>query len=243
MTRERLLATTFVDLTGSLIGGDDVETFLQMLVERCVELIEAEAVGVMLTDRDGTLRLASASTSDMHALELFEIQSEQGPCFEAYARGEQNFATDLTCEREQRRWPRFTPRARELGFQSVHAFPLRFQDRTIGALNVFYRSAGKFDETDSHTLQALADVATLAVVQHGDRRRSSTLTDQLQRALDSRVLLEQAKGVLSADREIGMEAAFAAIRDAARHNRQRLRDVAEHVVEHRELPMGSDRRD
>lgn len=236
MGRERLLAKTFVELTGSLLRGLDVEEFLRVLAERCAKLVEAEAVGVMLADREDTLRLASASTSDMHALELFEIQSEQGPCYEAYVQGEQVMEADLAREAARQRWPRFTPRAREMELQSVHAFPLRFQDRTIGALNVFCREPGRFHETDSHILQALADVATLALIQSAERRRADTLTDQLQYALDSRVLFEQAKGILAAVRDLSTEDAFEAMRVCSRDSQQPLRTVAEHVLQHRDLP-------
>lgn len=236
MDREPRLARTFVEVVEHLVHGDDVDEFLRVLADRCATLVAAEAVGLMLTDRSGTLRLASASTDDMHALEVFEVQSEEGPCFDAYTRGEQVIDTQLGAPAAAARWPRFTPRALALGFGSVHAFPLRSQGQHLGALNVFFASPGRFDETDVTTLQALADVASLSLAQFAERRRADEVTDQLQSALDSRVVIEQAKGILSRDGDVSMGEAFAALRSCARENRRPLRGVAQHVVEHRELP-------
>lgn len=236
MGREQLLAWTFVDIVEYLVHGEDVDEFLRMLADRCADLVAAEAVGIMLTDRSATLRLASASTDDMQALEVFEVQSEEGPCFDAYVRGEQVIETALDATAAAERWPRFTPRALELGFGSVHAFPLRSQGQRLGALNVFYASAGRFDDTDVTILQALADVTSLSLVQSAERRRANEVTDQLQTALDSRVVIEQAKGILSHDAGVSMAEAFAAIRTCARENQRSLRAVAEHLVAHRRLP-------
>lgn len=236
MEREGLLVRTFVDIVEYLVQGDDVDEYLRLLADRCAELVAAEAVGIMLIDRSGALRLASASTDDMQALEAFEVQSEQGPCFDAYARGEQVIETELGAASASERWPKFTPGALKLGFQSVHAFPLQAQGQRLGALNVFFATPGRFDESDVTILQAVADVAGLSLVQFAERRRADEVTDQLQSALDSRVVIEQAKGILSHEADVGMTEAFAAIRSCARDNRRSLRGVAEHVVEHRRLP-------
>lgn len=234
MERERQLAETFVVLADTLVSGYEVEDFLHTLAERSAAVVGAAAVGVLLADEDGTLRLASASTDEMEALELLEMQQEQGPCWEAYRHGEQVIETDLQNARD--RWPTFTPQALELGFGSVHAFPLKLRGRTLGALNVFFERPGRFSEADIHTLQALADVATIAIVQERSGRESSQLAEQLQGALDSRVVIEQAKGILAATSGEDLRSAFERLRGNARTRNARLRDVAQHVVDHRELP-------
>lgn len=236
MGREQLLVETFVDIVEYLVRGEDVDEFLRMVAERSAAVVSAAAVGIMLTDRSGTLRLASASTDAMHALEAFEIQSEEGPCFDAYTHGEQVIGTHLNATGAVERWPTFTPRALELGFGSVHAFPLRSQGQRLGALNVFFDTTGRFDESDVTTLQALADVASLSLIQFAERRHAAEVTDQLQTALDSRVVIEQAKGILSHDADISLSEAFTIIRACARNGQRSLRSVAEHVVQHRQLP-------
>ncbi|MBW3619104.1 MAG: GAF and ANTAR domain-containing protein [Actinobacteria bacterium] len=233
MERERHLAGTFVELAEQLVGDYAVEDFLHLLVERCGELVGAAAVGVMLSDEYGSLRIASASTEDMRALELLEMQQQQGPCYEAYDTGEQVIEADISGAHD--RWPDFTPRALDLELRSVHAFPMRLRGQTIGALNVFFHEPGGFDEIDIHTLQALADVATIAIVQERAGRESSVLAGQLQQALDSRVVIEQAKGILAGEDE-DLNAAFVRLRSYSRDRNLRLRDVAQHVVEHRSLP-------
>lgn len=234
MGRERELVETFVQLAERLVGDYAVDEFLHMLTERSGDLVGAAAVGVMLSDEDGSLRLASASTEDMHALELFEMQEQQGPCWDAFHTGEQVIEADL--EGAEERWPEFVPRALEMGLRSVHAFPLRLRGRNVGALNVFFEDAGSFSDIDINMLQALADVATVAIVQARAGREATELTGQLQGALDSRVVIEQAKGIVAEQDGVALDEAFLRLRRFARDRNLRLREVAEHVAEHRSYP-------
>lgn len=228
MDRESRLARTFVELADALLDEYDINDFLQRLTERCETLVEASAVGVLLAGGEGRLGLAAASTEDMRALELFELQQEEGPCYEAFLSGDQVRADDL--EAETQRWAQFTPRALKLGFRSVHAFPLRLRQQRLGALNVFFDRPGPFSEADILALQALADVATIGILQQRVLHESAELSTQLQTALDSRVVIERAVGVLVERRGLGTQEAFDWIRGHARDNNKRLRAVAQAIV-------------
>lgn len=229
MERESRLARTFVELADTLLDDYDVNEFLQRLTERCEVLVEASAVGVLLTGEESKLRLAAASTDDMRALELFELQQAEGPCYEAFLSGDQVRADDL--EDETERWAQFTPRALELGYRSVHGFPLRLRQQRLGALNVFFDRPGPFSEADILALQALGDVATIGILQQRVVHESTELSTQLQTALDSRVVIERAVGILVERRGLGTQEAFDWIRGHARDNNQRLRAVAQAIVD------------
>ena len=229
MDRESRLARTFVDLADALLDDYDINEFLQRLTECCEALVEASAVGVLLAGEKGGLRLAAASTDEMRALELFELQEEEGPCYEAFLSGDQVRADDL--EDERARWGRFAPRALELGYRSVHGFPLRLRQQRLGALNVFFDRPGPFSEVDVLALQALADVATIGILQQRVLQESTELSTQLQTALDSRVVIERAVGILVERRGLGTQEAFDWIRGHARDNNERLRAVAQAIVD------------
>lgn len=227
--REHQLLSTFVELADTLLDDYDVNEFLYQLTVRCAELVQAKAVGVLLGGAKGDLQLVSASTRDMHALELFEMQERQGPCYEAYRSGQQIEADDL--ETEAGRWPAFVPQALEKGFRSVHAFPLHVRDQRLGALNVFFDQPGPFSGSDILALQALADVAAIGILQQRHVQESVELADQLQTALDSRVVIEQAVGILVERRRMGTDEAFESIRGYARSHNLRLRAVAQAIVD------------
>lgn len=229
MDREHQLLTTFVEFADTLLDDYDVNEFLHRLTVRCAELVQAKAVGVLLAGAKGGLQLVAASTHDMHALELFEIQQRQGPCYDAYTSGQQIVADDL--EADAARWPEFVPQALERGLRSVHAFPLRVRDQRLGALNVFFDTPGPFSESDILALQALADVAAMGVLQQRHAQDSIDLADQLQTALDSRVVIERAVGILVERRGLRTDEAFESIRDYARSNNRRLRAVAQAIVD------------
>lgn len=228
MDREKKLAQTFVELVDTLVDDYDLGEYLHLLTYRCADLVDAGAVGVLLTDAEGNLQVASASTEDMHALELFEMQNEEGPCYDAFRSGEQVVEHDLG---GAERWSRFTPKARELGFRSVHAFPLRVREERMGALNVFFFETGPFSEADVLALQALADVAAIAILRQRSVQEVTDVAGQLQIALDSRVVIEQAVGVLVARLGTGTREAFEVMRRYARDNNKRLHDVAQDIVD------------
>lgn len=227
--REATLAKMFVEMADTLIAEYDISEFLQRLTYRCADLVDASAVGVLLIDAHGDLKLAAASTADMHALELFEMQQREGPCYEAFQSGEQVIEGHL--ENATGRWPQFTPQALNRGFRSVHAFPLRVRAQMLGALNVFFSHSGPFTEADILALQALADIASIGILQQRQVQESGEVAQQLQTALDSRVVIEQAVGILVARRSLGTREAFEAMRSYARSNNQQLRAVAQAIVD------------
>jgi GAF domain-containing protein len=183
----------------------------------------------MLADTDGQLRVAVASNEGARLLDVFQIQSDEGPCLDCYRSGEPVRAHGLGAGETP--WPRFAMLAAEQGFTTVVALPLRLRGDVIGALNLFGNSRGTaITEDEVPIAQALADVATIAILQDRLARDRNLLTDQLQIALNSRIAIEQAKGALSNYLEIGTNEAFALLRTRARSTRRRLVEVAEEVV-------------
>ncbi|MDF2976998.1 MAG: transcriptional regulator [Actinomycetospora sp.] len=226
--REQTLVEAFVRLADTLVTDYDVIDLFHGLCADCVTLLDADAAGLLLTDQRGSLQLVSASNEQAHLVELFQLQADQGPCLDAFRTGHQVRADDLATED---RWPRFTSRARESGFAAVHALPMRLRGEVVGALNLFHRQHHVMDEADLGVGQALADVATIAILTDRSSRQRELLTEQLQAALTSRVIIEQAKGVLAERGRIGLDEAFARMRSYARGHQVRLADVARDVVE------------
>jgi GAF domain-containing protein len=223
-----LLSDTFVDLADTMVADFDVLDFLHMLTDRTVRLLAASAAGVVLADPRGELRVAAASSEQAGLLELFQLQNDQGPCLECFRTGRPVTAADLTGAAEQ--WPRFAQAAVRAGFRTVEALPMRLRDQVIGALNLFRAQPGSFDPADLRIAQALADVATIGLVHERNVRRRETVAEQLQAALNSRVVIEQAKGKLAERRRIDMDRAFTMLRDYARTTNQHLTDVARDFV-------------
>jgi GAF domain-containing protein len=228
VSRETMLARTFVELADTLVADFDVVEILTLLADRCVEALEVDAAGLMLVAPDGDLRVMAASSEAMRLLELFELQSEEGPCLDCYSTGVAVVNQDLATVNG--RWPRFAAEAIAVGFQSVHALPLRLRGTTIGALNLLNADAGGLDEADVEIAQALADVATIAILQHRAAVESQVVNDQLNNALNTRVVIEQAKGMLAEREGLDLEASFARLRLHARNNNLRLAEVAEAVI-------------
>lgn len=227
MSTERLLAQTFVELADTLVADFDVVDFLHTLANRTAELFEAAEAGVMLGDQRGGLRVMASSSERARLLELFELQNEQGPCLDSFNSGDQVNAEDLLHEA---RWPLFTAEATEAGFRSVHSLPLRFRSEIIGALNLFRTKPGLLGEAELAGAQAMADIATISILQERALREAKVLADQLQRALNSRVIIEQAKGVLAERAQVNLDDAFNMLRSYARNHNRRLHDVATAVV-------------
>jgi GAF domain-containing protein len=223
-----LLSDTFVELADTMVADFDVIDFLQMLSDRSVMLLSASAAGVMLADPRGELRVAASSNEAAGFLELFQLQNDQGPCLDCFRTGRAVTATDLTGP--DPRWPRFAAAAVDYGFRTVEALPMRLRDHVIGALNLFRADPGPFDPTDLRLGQALADVATIGLLHERNVRRSETVAEQLQAALNSRVIIEQAKGKLAERLGMDMDRAFVLLRDYARNSNQRLTDVARNFV-------------
>lgn len=222
------LADVFVEVADTLTDDFDVVEFLQMLTNRAAELVGAGAVGLLLADQDGRLRFMAASSEEVRLLELFQLQAGEGPCLDAFRNGSPVLNADLSAA--VTRWPVFAARASAQGFRSVHAMPLRLRRQVIGVMGVFGGETGNVDAEAAHTVQALADVATIALVQQRTIREAEALTQQLQSALNSRVVIEQAKGAVAEHHGLSIDEAFHALRGFARANQRRLGDVAQAVL-------------
>jgi GAF domain-containing protein len=225
------LATTFVELADSLVDEYDVIDLLQLLTERCVELLGVDAAGLLLGDSRGVLQLAASSSEQVRLLELFQLQNDEGPCLDCYQHGRPIGADRIGDCGE--RWPRFAVEAGAAGFEAVHALPLRLRGQIIGALNLFWASSATVHPDDLRVGQALADVATIAILQERLTRSREQLAGQLQAALDSRIVIEQAKGVIAERSGLEMDVAFDLLRRAARSSGRRLAVVAAEVIDGR----------
>jgi transcriptional regulator with GAF, ATPase, and Fis domain len=230
------LADVYVEMADTLIDDFDVIDFLHTLTERCVQLLGVSAAGLLLTDRQDSLQVVAASSERTRLLELFQLQTDQGPCVDCFRTGQPVSVADLPSAGE---WPRFTAAAAEVGFAAVHALPMRLRTEIIGALNLFDAVPGALDEDKLRIGQALADVATIGLLQQRAIHRRDTLTEQLQSALNSRILIEQAKGVLAERLHLDMAQAFALLRGNARRNNRRLSELAEAILDGSEqIPPG-----
>ena len=230
--RAELLARTFVDVADTLVADFDVVDFLTMLTMRTVELFELSEAGLLLADPVGGVNVAASSSHRMELLELFEIQQDEGPCLDCYRTGQPVRCPDLNAA--VGRWPRFAPEAVAHGYGSVYALPMRLRTQVIGSLNLLREVPGELDASDLVVAQALADVATIGILQQRAASEQRLLAEQLQYALDSRVTIEQAKGVIAEYARLDMDAAFSALRLYARNKNERLVDVA-HAVAARSL--------
>ena len=228
MAREAMLATTLVELADTLVGDFDVVELLTRLADRCVEVLDVDAAGLMLVAPDGDLRVMASSSAAMRVLELFELQSQEGPCLDCYRTGQAVLNQDLTSAGG--RWPRFTVEAVQAGFRSVQALPLRVRGSVIGALNLFHRESTEMSQGDLDAAQALADVATVAILQHRSVVETQLVNAQLHHALHSRIAIEQAKGVVAEREGLDVEAAFTRLLTHARNHQLRLADVAHEVI-------------
>ncbi|QXG75604.1 GAF and ANTAR domain-containing protein [Modestobacter sp. L9-4] len=233
-TREDLIADSFVELADSLVTGFEVTDFLDRLVLRAVGLLDADAAGIMLADAQGELQVLAASSHDVRLLELFELQGDSGPCLDSFRTGESVTPPDLAAMRAS--WPAFSARAEAAGYRSAQAVPMRLRDQVIGAMNVFRVTEGALVGSQLKLARALADVASVALIAERTISARAVVADQLQEALNSRVVIEQAKGMLAERTGIGVDEAFVQMRDHARRNGLPLRDVAAAVVEQRGRP-------
>ena len=229
MPDEHLLTRTLVQLADTLVDDFDVVELLTLLANRCVEVVGASAAGLMLAAPEGDLRVMASSSEAMRLLELFEVQAQEGPCLDCYRTGEPVSSPDLAVAGGP--WPRFAPVALGAGFRSAHAFPLRLRGEVIGALNTFQVTTGSLSPAGAVAARALADVATIAILQHRATLHAHVINDQLSHALNSRIVIEQAKGMLAERTGIDVAEAFSRLRDHARNHNLRLVDVARGVIE------------
>lgn len=222
------LSEVFVEVADTLVEDFDLIEFLQKVTSHAAELFDARAAGLMLGDPRGRLQLMAASDERAGMLELFQVQAEEGPCQDCYRAGTPIVNADLRDATQK--WPQFAPRAVAAGYRSVHAFPMRLRSQVIGALNLFGRDAWDMSADEARVVQALADVATIGLLQERAIRQGEALTEQLQNALNSRIVIEQAKGVLAQIHGGTPDQAFERLRSYSRNHGAHLSEVAHAVV-------------
>jgi transcriptional regulator with GAF, ATPase, and Fis domain len=228
--REQALSAAFVELADTLVADYDVIDLAHRLAAHCVALLSpVTAAGLLLTDEHDQLRLLASSNEQARLVELFQLETDRnGPCLEAFHTAAPVVVEDFSVEDD--RWPGFAAQAQRYGFQAVQALPMRLREHTIGALNLFSATPGRLADEELQLGQALADVATIGILQYRTLARHETIIEQLQGALNSRVTIEQAKGALSYRGQIDLDTAFARLRDYARAHRMRLTDLASRVT-------------
>jgi GAF domain-containing protein len=229
MSREATLIRALVEIADNLVEDFDVIDVLTLLSLRCVEVIDVDSAGVMLVTPAGELQVIASSSEAMRILELFELQSDQGPCVECFRDG--NAVVNVALSEVHDRWPQFAERAIAAGFCSVHALPMRSRGITFGALNLFRITPGPLNADDVAVAQALADVATIAIVQYQSSIGAAELIAQLKEALNSRIIIEQAKGNISESSGLDMPASFQRLRNHARNHNIRLTDLARSIAD------------
>jgi GAF domain-containing protein len=223
------LAAIFVEVADTLVDDFDLIDFLHMLTDRATDLVGAAAAGLVMADTRDRLEYMAGSDENVKLVELFQLQNREGPSLDAFRTGQAVINIDLG--RATRRWPRFAPRAAAAGFASVHAFPLRLRHQIIGAMTVFGDSrGGDFAGADVSIMQALTDVAAIGLLQERAIHRGEILTEQLQGALNSRIVIEQAKGAVAQARGITVDEAFTLIRGHARRHHRKLTELAHAIV-------------
>ncbi|GAA1640604.1 GAF and ANTAR domain-containing protein [Kribbella alba] len=229
MTREQRLGQVFVELADTLVDDFDVIDLLYVLCERSVELLPANAAGLILADHRGQLEVMASTTEEARVLELFVLQNSEGPCLDCYRTGQPQVNIDL--REVEARWPNFRAATIEAGYRSTHALPMRLRGKVIGVLNLFCAHQVTLSEDEIALGQALCDVATIGLLQERTVRQGEILAEQLQRALNTRILIEQAKGVLAERAGISVNEAFVLMRRSARTNNMHLQATAQAVID------------
>lgn len=229
MNRETMLARTFVDLAATLVREFDTIDLLHMLTERSASLLDADAASLILADQRGELQVLASTSPQAQMLDVFQVHTSEGPCYDCYVSGRPLVNVDLAEAGE--RWPSFHRVTTDAGYRSTHSLPLRLHDQVIGALNFFCIHESELGDDDVELAQALSDVATVGLLQERMTRRHELLSEQLQSALNSRVLMEQAKGMLSERATIDVEEAFALMREHSKRTERSLAHVANDVID------------
>jgi GAF domain-containing protein len=229
-TVDERMAQVFVELADTLVAGFDLMDFLHTLAVRCVELLEVDAAGLLLPDSGDTLRLVAASTEQARVVELFQIQNDEGPCVDCYRSGQVVAVSDLRADPAAARWPQFAAAAAEMGFAGVHAIPMRLRDQVIGTLNLFRTAPDGLNPAVAIAARALVDVATIGILQERAVHQQEVVAGQLQRALNSRVIIEQAKGILAERLRTTPDDAFFILRRYARDHNRPLTQLAGDVI-------------
>jgi GAF domain-containing protein len=230
-TVDERLAQVFVELADTLVAGFDLMDFLHTITVRCVELLEVDAAGLLLADSGGTLRLVAASTEQARVVELFQIQNDEGPCVDAYRTGQVVVVADIGADPVASSWPQFSAAAAEMGFAGVHAIPMRLRDQVIGTLNLFRTAPDELHPPVAVAARALVDIATIGILQERAVHQQEVIAGQLQVALNSRVIIEQAKGILAERLRTTPDEAFIILRGYARRHNRPLTQLAGDVIQ------------
>jgi hypothetical protein len=228
MPREQDLLAAFIEFADTFVDDYDVVEFLHRLAQRCVDLVDATEAGIMLADGSGTLRYVASSSERMRLIELFELQHDQGPCVDAYRTGVAEHA-GITDEATTR-WPAFSAYASDVGIRSVSALPMRLRTEVIGALNLFSTNTEPLGPDDEMVAQALADIATIGILQERAFHDGRIVTGQLEAALESRIVIEQAKGIVAERAQVGIDEAFTMLRSYARSHNRLLRQTSHEII-------------
>ncbi|MDQ1383834.1 MAG: hypothetical protein QOG65_1213 [Actinomycetota bacterium] len=228
MAREQNLLTAFIEFADTFVDEYDTVEFLHRLAERCVELVDASEAGIMLADSSGELHYVASSSERMRLIEVFELQHDEGPCLDAYRTGV-SVHSGLAADAD-RRWPRFAPHARDVGFESVSALPMRLRSDIIGALNIFSVSPVPLSDEDRLVVQALADIATIGILQERALGDALVVTSQLEAALESRIAIEQAKGIVAERNQVTVDEAFTLLRNYSRAHNVLLSQTAREII-------------
>jgi GAF domain-containing protein len=228
MAREEELLTAFIEFADTMVDEYDIVEFLHRLAVRCVELIDVAEAGIMLADRDGALHYVASSSERMRLIELLELQHDEGPCVDAYRSG---VPVHAVLGHLEDHWPTFSPHAREAGFESVSALPMRLRTEVIGALNIFSNTESVLDAPDQIVAQSLADIATIGILQERALQDARVVSTQLEAALESRILIEQAKGIVAERNQVSIDTAFTQLRAYARSNNRLLSRTANEVID------------
>ncbi|MFJ4220074.1 GAF and ANTAR domain-containing protein [Curtobacterium luteum] len=232
--REQRLIDAFVDATDTLVADYDVVELLQTLVDNAVAIFDVDAAGIILANDRGELEVVVSTSERTSLLSILQLETGEGPCIQAYEDGVV-VAASSRAEMEQR-WPTFAVAAEHAGFEAVHSVPLRIRTAALGSMNLFRATEGALNERDAAAAQALTDVATISILQQRTADSAARVERQLQQALDSRIVIEQAKGFIAHTLGVDMDTAFAVLRGHARSHQQLLAETARAIVQ-RDVPV------
>lgn len=226
-SRETFISSAFVAIADTLTTDFDIVDMLHTLVEQCTLILDTSQGGLMLVDGRGELQLMTSTSQGADFVEVMQLNSAAGPCIECFTTGTAVSVPNINDTGDK--WPDFTSGALQRGFLSAHATPMRLRGHVIGTMNLFSTKRGALSERDASLAQALTDVATIGILQQRVITETNMLAEQLHRALDSRVLIEQAKGMVAHSLNVSMDDAFTALRNYSRERSVSLRSVAEGI--------------
>lgn len=228
ISREQRINEAFVKVAGTLMDQYDVVDLLSALVEECTDLLDIQAGGLLIANNLGELELIASTSEEAEFVEVMQLAAGAGPCVDCFHTGEQVSVDNIDASGD--RWPEFRKAAMRKGFQAIHATPMRIRGKIIGSLNLLGTTPRHLSDRDAKLAQALADVAVIGILQERSLRDVNFVNEQLQLALDTRILVEQAKGVLAQMEKLDMDAAFTVLRAYSRANGISLRITAQNVI-------------